>query len=220
MIQFKKINPDIFSGNLLNWWNNNKRRYPWRLTRDPYKILISEVLLHRTRADQVVPIYQEFIDRFPSITELSNATSKEMCEILLPLGLYWRTTLLSKMVKSIVIENGGEIPSNRTELERLPGIGPYISSAIMCFAYDSPEAILDTNVVRILGRVTGVKVTDGSRRSKYFQHMAGFFLDKNKPRDFNYALLDLGALVCLPKKPLCNCCPLNYICEFSKTMGL
>ena len=165
MIQLKKINPDIFSGNLLNWWNNNKRRYPWRLTRDPYKILISEVLLHRTRAEQVVPIYQEFIDRFPSIAELSNATSKEMCEILLPLGLYWRTTLLSKMVKSIVIENGGEIPSNRTELKRLPGIGPYISSAIMCFAYDSPEAILDINVVRILGRVTGVKVTDGPRRA-------------------------------------------------------
>jgi A/G-specific adenine glycosylase len=217
MNNFEKPDAMKFSQSLLDWWEKNKREYPWRLTRDPYRILVSELLLHRTRADQVMPVYQKFIERFPSLTKLSNATEKEITEILLPLGLYWRSTLLLRMVKSIINENGGRIPSSRTELEHLPGIGPYISSATICFAYNYPEVLLDTNTVRIFGRVIGIRITDGSRRSKCFRLFAKYFLNKDKPRDFNYALIDLGALVCLSKKPLCEICPLVTFCKYANS---
>jgi A/G-specific adenine glycosylase len=209
-----EVNPKELSVELLSWWAKNKRNFPWRETRDPYKILISEVLLHRTRAEQVVPVYKQFVNKFPTIGDLSAAKLDEISEILKPLGLHWRTKLLSQAVNLIMKEYGGRIPSTKAELELLPGIGPYISSAIMCFAFGYTEPILDTNTVRIIGRVLGVKITDQSRRSKLFQELSESTLDKKNPREFNYALIDLGALACIPKEPLCSICPLNCMCDY------
>lgn len=209
------INRNTLSKELLIWWAKNKRIFPWRETRNPYNVLVSEVLLHRTKAKQVVSIYEEFIAKFPTIADLSNANLDEVTRLLLPLGLHWRVKLLHQMAALIVHEYKGKIPSSKRELESLPGIGHYISSAVRCFTFSYPKPLLDANTVRILGRIFGVQVTDGSRRKKSFQELAQSILDRDNPREFNYALIDLGALICKPKKPLCVACPLNQMCQLS-----
>jgi len=207
------IDRNRLSKELLNWWAKNKRIFPWRETRNLYNVLVSEVLLHRTKAKQVVSIYEEFVAKFPTIADLSNANLDEVTRLLLPLGLRWRVRLLHQMATLIVQEYKGKIPSSKKELESLPGISHYISSAVRCFAFGYPEPLLDANTVRILGRIFGVQVTDGSRRKKSFQELSQSILDRDNPRDFNYALIDLGALICKPKKPLCPACPLNQMCQ-------
>lgn len=203
-----------FAENLSRWWKNNKREFPWRKTRQPYKILVSEILLHRTRADQVAPVYHEFLKRFPTIIALSKASIEDVKEILHSLGLSWRTELLHKMALLVIRKHEGEIPSRKEELEALPGVGHYIAAAVRCFCYGCPEVLLDTNTVRILGRIFGIEKTDSSRRSKQFRELYGSLIDQEYPRDFNYAMIDLGALVCRPRKPACNICPLAAFCTY------
>jgi A/G-specific adenine glycosylase len=210
------INCNALSEKLLKWWAKNQRKFPWRKTQDPYKILISEVLLHRTKAEQVVPIYSEFIAKYPTITDLSIASLDNIKKLLYPLGLHWRTELLYQMSVLVAKEYEGKIPSTKRELESLPGVSGYIASAVRCFAFGYPESLLDTNIVRILGRIFGIKTTDESRRSKRFQELSEAILDKENSREFNFALIDLGALICRPREPLCISCPLNQICK----MGL
>jgi A/G-specific adenine glycosylase len=202
------------SEQLIPWWRMNKRRFPWRTSRDPYRILVAEVLLHRTRAEQVEPIYEEFIQKFPNCHSLAEANEYEVYRILYPLGLRWRVKLLIQMAEVIESKFDGIIPSNREQLEELPGVSHYIASAVRCFGYGIPDVILDTNTVRILGRVHGIKVTDSSRRSKKFAEMYDSILDKAKPRDFNFAMIDLGALICTPNEPRCIKCPIMNLCEF------
>lgn len=211
-----KIDRQELSQELLNWWILCKRLFPWRETRDPYKILVSEVLLHRTRAEQVVSTYDQFVRKFPNVYALSASSLKEITQILRPLGLNWRIKYLHKMAKIIVENYEGKIPSNKKELESLPGVGDYISSAVRCFAFCYPETLLDTNTVRILGRIFGRKITDASRRKKAFRDLARLIFDSDRPREFNFGLIDLGALICKSKEPLCTICPLIQMCQ----MGL
>ncbi len=203
-----------FSHELLNWWENNRREFAWRNTRDPYHILVSEILLHRTRAEQVVPAYREFIKRFPTIEHLSRAGRSDVQRILHSLGLHWRTELLYEMAGEIVRKRGGSIPSSTEELESLPGISHYIAAAVRSFAFGRSDVLLDTNTVRILGRVFGIKVTDNSRRSKHFRQLYESLIDTEHPREFNYAMIDLGALVCTPREPSCDICPVNNMCMY------
>lgn len=207
------INRNALSEELLKWWAKNQRKFPWRKTQDPYRILISEVLLHRTKAEQVVPIYSEFIAKYPTIKDLSITSLDNIKKLLYHLGLHWRTELLHKMSVLVAKEYGGKIPSTKRELESLPGVSHYIASAVRCFAFGCPESLLDTNIVRILGRIFGIKTTDESRRSKRFQELSESILDKENTREFNYALIDLGALICRSKEPLCKPCPLNQMCK-------
>lgn len=199
---------------LLEWCIKHQRKFPWRETRNPYYILASEILLHRTKAEQVKEVYQEFIKEFPTIIDLADAKPEIIKKLLNPLGLHWRTKLLLEMAKKIVDQYGTEIPSKKDVLETLPGVGQYITAAVRCFAFGYPEPLLDTNTVRILGRFFGFQVSDSSRRKKSFQELANSVLNRANPREFNYALIDLGALVCKPKKPLCAVCPLNQICLY------
>jgi len=208
-----------FRALLLNWWANNKRKYPWRETRDPYRLLIVEVLLHRTRADQVAPIYLELLQKFPSPKELAEASLKELGELLEPLGLFWRIKLLHDMANELVSRLGSKIPKDRNELESLPGVGHYIAAAVRCFAYGYPEALLDTNTVRICGRVFGIPVTDGSRRSKRFRELLEALVDPQHPREFNFALIDHGALICRSRTPLCSKCYIKQICAYGRGIG-
>jgi A/G-specific adenine glycosylase len=205
-----------FTKKLFEWWKESHREFPWRNTRDLYQVLISEILLHRTKADQVVPVYNKFIKRFPTVKDLSSASLNDVKKIVYPLGLHWRTEHMHQMARHIVAEFRGEIPSEKEKLESLPGISHYIASAVRCFALDYPEALLDTNTVRILGRIFGIKVTDGSRRSKQFRELYQSLLDKDHPREFNYAMIDLGALICVPREPLCDICPANRMCIFGR----
>lgn len=215
---FKDFDVKLFQRSILNWWKKNKRNFPWRHTRDPYQIIIAEVLLHRTRADQVVPVYQSFIEKFPSLYELATAPVNEIKEVLKSLGLFWRVELLHKMAKELVSKFNGIIPSSREELESLPGVSHYIASAVRCFAYEYPDALLDTNTVRICGRLFDIPVTDGSRRSRKFRNLLEALVDLNHPRDFNFALLDHGAIICRGRDPLCRECPVNQQCYYGKRM--
>jgi len=204
----------IFSKNLLKWWKNNKREFPWRKTHNSYEILVSEILLHRTRANQVIPVYIDFLERFPTIAALSEANIEDVKKILYPLGLSWRTELLHKMALEIMKKYEGKIPSKTKELEALPGVGHYIAAAVRCFCHGYPEVLLDTNTVRIIGRFFGIKKTDGSRRSRQFRELYEPLIDQKCPREFNYAMIDLGALVCKPKNPICSICPLSKKCKY------
>ena len=199
---------------LIEWGRKNFRPFPWRYEKDPYRVLISEILLHRTRAEQVVPVYLEFINKYPDIRSLASADLQDIETILYPLGLRWRVKKMKEMAEVLVNRYGGRIPSSRTELESLPGISSYIASAVRCFAYGEADVILDTNTVRILGRLLDLTVNDSSRRSRKFMELMRKLLDRENPREFNYSLLDLGALVCHKRSPDCLSCPLSEHCRY------
>jgi len=207
-----------FGKELLKWWEKNRREFPWRKTRDPYKILISEVLLHRTKAEQVVPIYIKITDCFPTIDSLSKAPLKQIHEMTYSLGLTWRVTALYRMVEILKNKYNCKIPETKKDLILLPGVSNYIAAAVRCFAFEIPDSILDTNTVRIIGRIFGIATKDGSRRS---QELEDLYLALNSNfdcRKFGYALLDLGAILCRPKNPACSNCPVNIFCNYNLKM--
>lgn len=203
--------------NLLKWWRNNGRNFPWRNTRDPYRVLVSEILLHRTRADQVVPVYNKFIREFPTVQHLAKAKQAHVTRILHSLGLFWRNKLLKPLAIEIVTSHNGVVPSAKSQLESLPGVSKYIAASVSCFAFGNAEPILDTNTVRILGRMFGLMVVDGSRRSSRFSELYRSLMSVDQVRDFNYAMIDLGALICSPRNPECEICPVNDMCRYGAT---
>ena len=204
-----------FAKNLDKWWQLNKRQFPWRETKVPYEILIAEILLHRTRAEQVMKVYLNFLASFPTIECLAKASLQEVQALLRSLGLNWRIGLLHKMAQEIIKQYDGKIPTTKEELKSLPGISDYIASATVCFAFHKSEPLLDTNIVRILGRFFAVKVTDSSRRSNQFKELYQTINSRGRPRDFAFAMIDLGALVCLPSRPMCDKCPVRDTCAYS-----
>ncbi len=200
--------------NLQVWGEINTRRFPWRITRNPYNVLIAEIMLHRTKAEQVVSIYSTFIQKYPDIRSLASATSTELIEILYPLGLHWRIRLMHKMAVVIVKKYNGIMPMEKEDLLNLPGVGEYIASALRCFSLNYPEPILETNTVRIIGRYFGMNTSESSRRDKKFRQIYSTIINLCNPREFNYAMLDLGALICKPKNPRCNECPIQDSCNY------
>ena len=216
---FENFDLVSFRRDLFAWWKVNRRLYPWRETRDPYQVIIAEVLLHRTRADQVVPVYLEFLKRYPSVSELAKASAEEIGNLIQSLGLHWRVEMLHDMAQQLHTRFNDQVPTEREDLESLPGVSHYIATAVRCFAYKYTDALLDTNTVRICGRLLGIPVTDGSRRSKKFRNLMENLLDPDHPRDFNFALLDHGALICRSRNPLCHKCPVRTHCSCGNNMS-
>ena len=203
---------------LLAWGVDNFRDYPWRATRNPYNILISEVMLHRTQAEQVVPVYLKFIEKFPDVRSIGEASEYDIYEIMRPLGLKWRIDLVHPMAVFLIEHYQGEIPKARDELILLPGVSEYIAGAVRCFAWDMHEAIADTNTIRITGRIFGLITRDSSRRSKRFKNVLLELVPPSSSRDFNYALLDLGNKLCVKRmEPLCGQCPIQQFCKYGLT---
>lgn len=208
-----RIDTVLFSGLLLQWGRENFRAFPWRLTRDPYKILLSEVMLHRTQAVQVVPVYENFVCQYPDLPALAQASKDDLHKALYSLGLRWRIDFIYQMVVELMDKFGGEVPPERAELLSLPGVSEYIAGAVRCFAWDFPEPLADTNTVRIVGRLFGLEIKDSSRRNALFLKLLAGLIDQHEPRLYNYALLDLADRVCKKKQPPdCTNCPLNQIC--------
>ncbi len=202
---------------LKEWGRKNFRYYPWRETLDPYRILISEVMLHRTQAKQVLPVYENFILKYPNIIELSKATKKDLNDSLYSLGLNWRIDLLYTMVMALNERFSGRVPIEREDLLSLPGVSDYIAGAVRCFAWNLPEPILDTNTVRIVGRMFGLEIKDSSRRSRQYWNLIEALVDPDEPSSYNYALLDLANNVCLKKRsPDCLRCPVLQWCKFGE----
>lgn len=202
---------------LLRWWTLHKRHFPWRETRDPYRILVAEVLLHRTRAGQVAEVYPEFLREYPNIFNLAAAQVNDLRRSLHSVGLRWRVDLLSEMAREIVNRFQGEIPRDRGLLLSLPGVGPYIAGAIRCFAYGEADPLLDTNTVRVASRLFCLPVTDASRRSQRYRSILGMMVDPDHPQDFNFALLDHAALICRSGRPLCRECPVLAYCQYGQS---
>lgn len=210
---FKKIK--VIRTELLIWGEENLRKFPWRDTSDPYKIIIAEVMLHRTKADQVKNVYEEFILKYPDFESIIRAGREAIKSDLKSLGLFWRADLLYEMAIEIVEKYDGILPLDREKLMAMPGIGNYISAAILCFGYNLPEPVLDTNTVRVLGRLFGLKITDSSRRSKLFHGVMHDLVGFWDPRTVSFALIDYANMVCIAsEKPRCEICNLKDICLF------
>lgn len=200
---------------LIEWWSRNGRSYPWREASDPYRIVIAEIMLQRTRADQVHPVYLDFLEKFPTIFDLSRGSEDEIASFFKKLGLLWRAVVVKKMADFVVERYDGILPTNRKDLLKVPAIGEYISDAILSFAYGQPAVIVDSNVCRIVMRVHGLKIRGEARRNKTIRELANKMLPaKQKSRFLNLAFIDLAALICKPTKPLCTECPINSNCDY------
>lgn len=197
---------------LVSWWKLNGRIFPWREEEDPYRIFIAETLLHRTKAVNVGHIYEGFICNFPSMKELALDNGSSIRKILEPLGLRWRTELLIIAVQNIMVDHHGRIPLQKDALTQLPGVGDYIASAIRTFAYNEREPLIDTNTVRVISRLKGLKYGDSTRRSKSIRTWYIELSNNSDPKEFGYAIIDLASIICLPKRPKCDVCPLTDLC--------
>lgn len=204
-----------FQNNMLIWWKNNKRIFPWRETRDPYKILCSEVLLQQTNAEKVVPVYNKIISDYPEPADLSEAETEELEEIIKPLGLLKRAGRLKKIAAEITQKYDGIIPADKKALIKLPGVGNYTANAVICFAFEKQVGVLDTNTIRILARVFDIKSDKARpRNDKNLQNQLNKVIPKNKSKIFNYALLDFAALICTAENPNCGKCVISRICFY------
>lgn len=205
---------EFFVKGLLKWHKNNKRQFPWRCDRSPYKVLIAELMLQRTQAKQVAQIFKNFIDTYPTIGEAAAADPQKVSGILEPLGLRHRIPRIIDILRKIVIEYGGRVPDDYKRLISIRGIGPYIASAVLCFGYGKPVPVVDVNVVRVLSRFFGI--TPSKRRAHTdpaYWNLSQKLMPKSKGPEFNEALIDFAAIVCT-KEPRCEICPFSQACHY------
>lgn len=209
-----QINLQEFRENLIAWGKDNFREFPWRFTSDPYHILMAEVMLHRTQAGQVVPVYERFMKAYPTLPKLAQATEDEIYEALKSLGLIWRINLILKMAQTLMTFHQGRVPCNKESLLTLPGVSDYIASAVRCFAWNERDALIDTNIVRITSRLFGIEEKDSLRRNSQFKKLIHNLVDSDHCKDCNYALLDLANAICTKKRPPdCINCPILEHCS-------
>lgn len=204
---------------LTTWGKENFRAFPWRFTSDPYRILMAEVMLHRTQALQVVPVYERFLKKYPDLQSLAGASEEELHEELYSLGLRWRVRLIHEMAVELVNRYKGKIPIDRESLLALPGISDYIASAFRCFAWKQTDALIDTNTVRIVARLFDVPIKDSLRRNRRFMSLIAALVDLEEPKIYNYALLDLANKICLKSQlPVCRSCPVRSQCLYGSSL--
>lgn len=206
-----------FRADLIAWGHENFRSFPWRETGDPYAILIAEVMLHRTKAPQVLAVYPSFLRRYPDTAELAKASREDLHAALASLGLRRRVDMLYDMAQEIAHRPDGRVPETKEDLLALPGVSDYIAGAVRCFSRNEPEPLIDTNTVRVIGRLFGLKTTDSSRRNRLFRDLHAALVDPDEPRAYNYAMLDLAALVCTKvRPPECPACPVRQHCSYGQ----
>ncbi len=204
---------ELFRLKLLAWFRQNARDLPWRRTRDPYRIWVSEVMLQQTRVATVIDRYTQFVTRFPSLVSLALGREEEVLTLWSGLGYYKRARLLHSAAQLLVNEHAGSLPRLSAELRRLPGVGDYTAAAIASIAYGEPIAVVDGNVERVVIRLLGIGEA-GSRHSiTSLKDAAGRLLEPAVPGAFNQAMMELGATVCLPQVPLCAVCPVQSFCR-------
>jgi A/G-specific adenine glycosylase len=173
---------------------------------------MAEFMLLRTQASQVEPVYRKFVSKYPAIEDLAEASREDIHDMLRPLGLSWRADRVYETVQKLEEKHNLTVPTERDALMDLPGVSQYIAGAVRCFALGGPEALIDTNTVRIAGRMFGLEIKDSSRRTNRFQKLIGDLVDPENPRLYNLSMLDLGAQVCTSSNPKCRNCPLSEMC--------
>lgn len=199
-----------FRRRLLAWYRRHRRDLPWRRTRNPYRILVSEIMLQQTPVSRVIPKYQEWLARYPSIEALAKASAQDVRETWSPLGYNARPVRLREIARTTLRRHGGRIPRTREGLLAFKGIGPYTAGAVLSFAFGCDEPIVDTNVRRVLRRVFLGERACPSDKSLW--DLAGALLPRGGAYDFNQALMELGATVCTARRPQCPACPLAREC--------
>ena len=202
---------------LLGWFDSEQRDMPWRGTGDPYRIWVSEIMLQQTQVNTVIPYYQRWMKSFPTPHKLARSREETVLKHWEGLGYYSRARNLHQAAKILVKEHQGRVPDTYEELIKLPGIGRYTAGAILSIAFDQPEPVLDGNVKRVLSRLfvmrgNGVPAAHENR----LWETSATLVPAKRPGDFNQAMMELGATVCLPKKPLCLLCPLHKQCKARK----
>lgn len=203
-----------FRGGLLRWFARNRRDLPWRQDRTAYRVWISELMLQQTRVDQVIPYYQRFLARFPTVQALADAPRADVLKWWEGLGYYARAIRAQETARFLVQTSGGEFPRTLEGLRALPGIGPYTAAAVGSLALGLDAAVVDGNVIRVLARV--MACAEDSRRPavrERFQAWADALLPRGRAGTFNEALMELGATVCTPRRPACPACPLRSVCR-------
>jgi A/G-specific adenine glycosylase len=200
---------------LLGWFKENARELPWRRTRDPYAILVSEVMLQQTQVDRVLPYYTRFLERFPTVEDLAAAPTSDVIRIWSGLGYNRRAVNLQRAARAVVDEFGGSFPEDPAELKKLPGIGAYTAGAISAFAHEQDVAFLDTNMRRVISRV--LFGSESARESDAIA-AANALLPTGQSWTWNQALIEFGALQCTARRPACIICPLRDECAAYPTM--
>ncbi|PYP49689.1 MAG: adenine glycosylase [Gemmatimonadetes bacterium] len=223
-----------FTRKLLAWWARAARDLPWRNTRDPYRVLVSEFMLQQTQVSRVAEYYPRFIERFPDLETLANAKPRAVREQWDGLGYYARASNLHALAKAVTRRHDATLPSEPAELIKLPGIGPYTAGAVASFAYEKPVPAVDTNVARVIARVfIGMRDNRGTNASRIshpasrFPHPASRQIweltralvpkDGKRAWRFNQAIMELGALICVARKPRCPECPVRAVCRTGKS---
>jgi A/G-specific adenine glycosylase len=209
---------DTFSEELMGWYHLNKRALPWRNTKDPYRIWLSEVILQQTRVAQGLPYYEKFVEQYPTIQALADADEKEVLRLWQGLGYYSRARNMHTTAKIVVMDFGGIFPSTYEGLLKLKGIGPYTAAAIASFAFDEKVAVVDGNVYRVLARVFGVETDISSHEAKkVFGELANQLISESSPSTYNQAIMEFGAKYCTPANPECMFCVFHYDCVANAT---
>ena len=205
MIDFSKL--------LMVWYKQNKRDLPWRETKNPYNIWLSEIILQQTRVEQGLSYYLKFIEHYPTVNDLANAHEEEVLKLWQGLGYYSRARNLHFTAKEIVQHHQSKFPKTLKEIKNLKGIGDYTAAAILSFSHNKPYPVIDGNVYRVLSRVFGVKdFIDSSKGQNVFKVLAEELIDKKNPAMYNQAIMEFGAIHCKPKLPLCESCCFQYNC--------
>ena len=214
----------VFTENLLNWRiiNDFDSEFLWRNSKDPYEIIISEMLLKKTTRVQVKNVWNIFIEIFPSFYSLVEADNEDIKKIIKPLGLENnRSSELHKMAKVIVDDYSGKVPNSLDKLLELPGVGQYVSNAVLCFAFHNDIAIVDRNVVRIICRVfSKCSIKARPRTDRNIWSFVQTLIPQGKGLDFNYSILDFTNIICTSKKPKCNSCKMADICDYNLKKGI
>lgn len=203
-----------FQKDLINWFEKNKRQLPWRETNNPYYIWVSEVMLQQTKVDTVIDYYHHFINRYPTTFDLAAAEEQDVLKQWEGLGYYSRARNLHEAVKEVVAQYDGLVPEDPELLGELKGIGPYTKGAIMSIAFNEPEPAVDGNVMRVLARVLLIddNIMEQKTRRR-FEKIVREIISQKNPGAFNEALMELGALICIPRQPRCESCPIQSHCR-------
>ncbi|MGM5469331.1 A/G-specific adenine glycosylase [Flavobacteriaceae bacterium LMO-SS05] len=202
-----------FGSILTNWYSIHKRDLPWRNTKNPYYIWLSEIILQQTQINQGLPYYEAFVSQFPTVYDLANANERDVLKLWQGLGYYTRARNLHATARTVVETYNGEFPKSYPELLKLKGVGDYTASAIASICFNEPTAVVDGNVYRVLARYFGIKTPINSTNGKKeFKALATQLIDRKNPADYNQAIMEFGARQCKPKNPDCKVCPFNLSC--------
>ncbi|MBI4267825.1 MAG: DNA glycosylase [Chloroflexi bacterium] len=206
-----------FRAGLIHWFKKHGRDFPWRRTADPFRLLIAEMMLRRTKADQVRKVYDRLFEKYPDARALGEAQKEDLEKIFYPLGLKWRTPAFQLVARETKEKYDGKVPETREELKKLPGVGDYVAGAVLSIAFGRKEWIVDSNIVRLFKRYFGVRTSREGRRDKHIVEIAKMYASTRNPQKASLAILDFTALVCTPRNPKHDICPLRRNCQYARS---